>query len=489
MTNKNKKPKKSLFGWILSNWFIALVQIVASLVIAFSVIRLGSLPTKYLTAFFVVLALGNLFYFFLLFNGRRGFRRTGKFLSVLISIAMFTGSFYALTTAGFLSNITGGQFDTHMVSVLVLEDNPAKEIGDLQFADFAYNSNVDEEFVMETFTEIETMFKKEVPKTAFDTNEKLVEALLNKEHEAILISEAQRTLIEETYPDLSIQTKIVYQKGHQVEVDINENKPPVNVNKDTFTLFISGIDTYGPVSAVSRSDVNMLMTVNPNTNQILLTSMPRDYHVTLASKGKKDKLTHAGIYGVEESVATLENLFDINIDYFVKVNFSSLTKIVDALGGITVQSQFAFTSGAGQNIVVGSNNLNGTQALAFVRERYNIPGGDNSRILNQQAALTGIINKALSPAIILNYNSFLASIDGTFVMSMPENDFKSIIRNQVDSMPSWDIKNQAVTGVGGTSTTLYSMPGRALYISEPDMSSVQAAHDKIEAMERGERIE
>lgn len=485
---KQKNKKRNPLRYIISNWFIALIQIIASVLISYGIITLNILPSKYLSLFFVILVLGNLLYMFFLFNKRKGVRNLGKVLSVLISAAMFFGSFQMIYTNSFVKGVTGGSEDTHVIFVMVLkEDKSAKKLEDLKDDVFAYNDRTDQEYIKKTLEEIDTKLKTTVEKKNYSSNDDLVQGLYDKDERAILLSEAQRSLILDIYPDFNDMTKIIYESHHKETVDINQGKPPVNVLKDTFTVFISGIDTYGPVSTVSRSDVNMLMTVNPVTNQILLTSIPRDYYVTLSNVGEKDKLTHAGNFGVETSVKTLENLFEINIDYFVKVNFSSLTRIVDALGGITVESQFAFQSGAGQNIVKGENYLNGTQALAFVRERYKLPDGDDSRILNQQAALTGILNKALSPAIILNYNSFLQSIDGSFVLSMPENDFKSLIRNQVDTMASWEILDQAVGGTGKSSVT-YSYPTRPLYVKEPDMDSVRQAHDKIEAMERGDRI-
>ena len=484
---KQKNKKRNPLRFLIANWFVALVQLAASALIAYAVLSLNLLASKYLILFFVALVVGNIIYLLLLFNKRKGLRNLGKVLSIIISAAMFFGSFQVLYTNQFLKNITDGDKDTHVISVVVLKEDKANALNDIKDDAFGFNSTTDEDFTTKTFTSIDKKVKKEVTKVAYTNNDDLVTSLYDKVNRAILVSEAQRSLLEEIFPDFNDLTKIIYQTEHHVEVNINTDKPPVNILNDTFTIFISGIDTYGPVSSVSRSDVNMLMTVNVKTHQILLTSIPRDYHVTLGRVGQKDKLTHAGIFGVEESVITLEKLFNINIDYFVKVNFSSLTQIVDALGGITVQSRFAFTSGSGQNIVVGPNNMNGAQTLAFVRERYKLPGGDNSRILNQQAALTGILNKALSPAVILNYNSFLASINGSFVMSMPENDFKSLIRNQVDTMAPWEILDQAVTGTGKSSTT-YSYPNRALYVMEPNMDSVNAAHQKIEAMERGERI-
>lgn len=482
-----KSKRKNPLKWLITNWFIALVQLIASVLVSYSILKLNVLSRKYLIAFFAVLLVGNLIYFALLFNRRKGARSTGKVLSVLISLAMFFGSFQMITTSNTVGKVTGGDEDSHVISVLVLKDDPAKNLSDLKGASYSYNKYVDEEFTSLAFEEIGKKNSETVNKNEVKNNDDLIAALYDGDTRAILLSEGQRTLLEEIHPGLSDDTRIIYQSIHTVKVDINQNKPPVDVLKDTYTIFISGIDTYGPVSTVARSDVNMLMTVDPQTNQILLTSIPRDYYVTLGRIGEKDKLTHAGVYGVEESVVTLEKLFDINIDYFVKVNFTSLTQIVDALGGITVDSQFAFTTGVGQQINVGPNNLNGQQTLAFVRERYNLPGGDNHRILNQQAAMKGIINKALSPAILLNYNSFLSAIDGSFVMSMPEADFTRIIRNQVDTMESWEILDQAVVGEGASLTT-YSYPTRPLYVSIPDIETVQKAHDKIQAMEEHKRI-
>ena len=188
-----------------------------------------------------------------------------------------------------------------------------------------------------------------------------------------------------------------------------------------------------------------------------------------------------------ESVKTLEYLFKVEIDFYVKVNFSSLTKIVDSLGGISVNSEYNFSAG-GTSFKVGNNTMNGTQALNFVRERYTLPGGDNARIKNQQAVLTGIINKAMSPAIIKNYPSFLSAIDGVFIMSMGEGDFKSIIREQLRTMSPWDILDIQVTGTGATSSSTFSMPGRALYVMEPNMQTVNRATQLIEQMETGQRI-
>ena len=483
---KNKKNKNS-FKFSIT---IAVIMLLSSAIAVYSILKLNSLPMMYLVGILVVFAIFNLLYLYLLLNRQGKGRRTSQILSILLSIALITGSYYALITDNAAGNITGGDSDTHVISVLVLKDSKANKINDLQDMNFGVNKNIDGEYIDETVNEINSKLKTTLSTLEYMSNTELVQALYDGVEKVIVISEGQRPLIEEEFESFSEDTRIIHQLGYEVKVDldIDKDRGNVNVNSDTYTIFISGFDTYGPVSAVSRSDVNMLMTVNPKENQVLLTSIPRDYHVVLGTKGKKDKLTHAGIYGVGESVKTLENLFNIDIDFYIKVNFSSLTKIVDSLGGISVNSEYNFSAG-GTSFKVGMNNMNGAQALSFVRERYTLPGGDNARIKNQQAVLTGIINKAMSPAIIKNYPSFLSSINGVFIMSMGEGDFKSIIRNQLSTMSPWDIQQIQVTGTGATSTTTFSIPGKALYVMEPNIPSVQRATQLINQMESGQRIQ
>lgn len=479
MKNKNKQSSFKL------SITISVIMLLSSAVAVYSILKLNSLPTMYLVSILVVFSIFNLLYLYLLLNKKGKGRRTSQVLSILLSIALITGSYYALITDNAAGKITGGDSDTHVISVLVLKDNKASKVNDIKDANLGLNKNIDGEYIDETINEMNTKLKHTFSTLEYSSNEDLVNALYDGTETVILISEGQRPLIEEQFETFSEDTRIIHQLGYEVKVEIGKGN--VDVNSDTYTIFISGFDTYGPVSAVSRSDVNMLMTVNPKENQVLLTSIPRDYHVVLGTKGKKDKLTHAGIYGVGESVKTLENLFKIDIDFYVKVNFSSLTKIVDSLGGINVNSEYNFSAG-GTSFKVGMNTLNGPQALSFVRERYTLPGGDNARVKNQQAVLTGIINKAISPAIIKNYPSFLSSINGVFIMSMGEGDFKSIIREQLGSMSPWDIQQIQVTGTGATSTTTFSMPGRALYVMEPNMDSVNRATQLIHQMESGQRV-
>jgi LCP family protein required for cell wall assembly len=226
----------------------------------------------------------------------------------------------------------------------------------------------------------------------------------------------------------------------------------------------------------------MIVTVNPKTHDILLTSIPRDYYVQLhGTTGLKDKLTHAGIYGVDMSVSTLEDLFDIDINYYVRVNFTTLIQVVDTIDGIDVESDKSFTAYTDNSVYVkkGSNHFNGKQALAYSRERYAYQEGDRHRVQNQQDVITAIMNKMLSSkTLITKYNSILNTLDGSFQTNMKTSSLTSLIKKQIDTMPSWNITSQSVNGTDSSNVT-YSYPGQKLYVMVPDMSTVESAKTKI----------
>ena len=255
-------------------------------------------------------------------------------------------------------------------------------------------------------------------------------------------------------------------------------KDKVNITKETFNVFISGIDTYGSVNSVSRSDVNIVMTINPEYKKIILTWIPRDYYVKLYNINEYDKLTHAGIYGVETSVKTVEELLDIDINYYIKLNFTSLTKTVDTFDGITVDSKYAFTSKDGYKFTRGKNELDGKKALSFVRERKNLPNGDKSRGENQLAVLGAIINKATSQAIISKYNSFLKTLKQTLVTNLSNKEITDFIKMQIDKNVKWEIINVTLDGTDGYEYT-YSYTKNKLYVMIPDEDSVALAKEMI----------
>jgi LCP family protein required for cell wall assembly len=260
-------------------------------------------------------------------------------------------------------------------------------------------------------------------------------------------------------------------------------------NDRVFTMYISGIDTRGGMIAKSRSDVNILATVNVDTRQVLLISTPRDFYVPLPiSNGRPDKLTHAGIYGVDCSMGTLEMLYGIDVDYYFRVNFSGFKKIIDALGGVTVYSPKSFTSVDGlYYFQAGDNVMNGDQALSFARERKAFSDGDRQRGENQMAVIKAVIDKAMSPAILSSYADLMESIAGNFETSMPYDVIAELVRDQLDKGGSWNIVSCSVNGSGDSRAT-YSSSTPA-YVMIPDQSTVDAAIAKINQVKNGEIVQ
>lgn len=251
---------------------------------------------------------------------------------------------------------------------------------------------------------------------------------------------------------------------------------------ETLVMYLSGIDTYGGISARSRSDVNILAIVNTKTKNILLLSTPRDAYVGFnATGGVPDKLTHAGIYGVEASMNALEGIYDLNIDYYLRLNFSGFIDIIDALGGIDVYSEYQFSVENIRTYDVGHNHVTGLEALAFARERYSFADGDAQRAKNQTEVIRAVLDAAVSPSMLINYSSVMNAISGSFETSMPEEQIAALVKMQLSDMAEWNITSYATTGTGKKAET-YSMPGRSLSVVELSEASIDEAKLLIEGV-------
>ena len=307
--------------------------------------------------------------------------------------------------------------------------------------------------------------------------------MLNKNTDAIVLEESYLTLAYEEIKDFKDSVKVIDTFSIKAKVH-KENKDEKINFEEPFVLYISGIDQYGNVNSVrGRSDVNQLVVVNPKTHHILLVNTPRDYYVQLYNTtGLRDKLTHAGIYGIDKSIKTLEKFYDIDINYYLRVNFNSLIKVVDVIGGIDIYSDKSFVAHTNKSVKVkeGWNSFNGTQALAYSRERYAYITGDHHRGANQQQVIEAIINKVTQSSVLISkYNSILNALDGTFQTDMSTNMITSFIKYQLDNMPKWEVESIAVTGYNSSNYT-YSMGMRyKLYVMEPDYNSVEKAKKKM----------
>lgn len=488
-----KQTKRSLLSKITA-WPVVLgIQGVASLLLIVLIFKLNALPLLYTLVLIGVVVLLALLSFLLMKPSKtvgKGKVRNviGKVVSLLLSVLLMIGSLYIAQGNSVLDAISGANTKTTRISLVVMDDSSYQKVSDLK--NQSVEANLDDEDNAKYMNEaIEALNKEEstIKVENASSYSDMANDLYDKKTEAIFINEANYSMLEEEHNTFLNDTRVIwsYDIVEQTE-DISKN---VNVTKEVFTIFISGIDTTGPVSTVSRSDVNMLVTVNPTTKQILMTSIPRDYYVTLANRGEKDKLTHAGLGGVENSVETIENFMGIDINYYARVNFTSLIEMVDALGGITVYSPVSFsTMHGGYQVHEGYNEMNGEQALGFVRERYGLAGGDNDRVKNQQRVLTGMLKKAMSPAILTNYSSVLSSIEGSFETNMTSNEITSLIKMQLNDMASWDIYQVQLSGTGKMMTGGSYMPNNRLYYMIPNENSVNECKALIQQMVNGETI-
>ncbi len=465
-----KEQKKTLH---MAGKLITLIQLIFAVGLIAVIWNSGLVPTKYLVAIIVVLLI--------LFGVTFGLQYVknkvyivGIVLSIILSILQAIGIVYMLKADKLMADVGGANYKTDNMIVVVKKDNPASNLMDASMYRFGTQTAVDQENTQTMLDNINKALGREVKVEQYGTVQELANALLEGRVDAAVYNQALDGLITDSIEDYSEQVRVLYQYG--IETELEQETADV---EEPFNVYISGIDVDGPITTNSRSDVNIIMTVNPNTKKILLTTTPRDYYVQIPdiSGEQRDKLTHAGIYGVDASMRTLEQLYGIDISYYARVNFSSLVKIVDTLGGVDVDSDFEFTAG-GYQFKQGMNHLDGKQALAFSRERYSFEDGDNQRGKDQEKVLTAILNKAMSPAILSNASALIADVSDSVQTNMTQEEMAKFIKMQLNDGASWTIESQAASGNGDTQAC-YSSGDQPLYVMWPDEAVVQSISAKM----------
>lgn len=384
---------------------------------------------------------------------------------------------YVLATSNFLGEVLKEFAETEDYYIVVRKESSYSKIEDIA------NKDV---YMFQVADDVKSKIANKVSIT-FNSKNNLTDIgndLIQKNIDVILVSSTQYNMISEEIKDFKTDTKIIYTEKHELQTSTKTDNTAskYSIKSGKFNVYISGIDTSGNISNVSRSDANILATVNTETHEVLLTSIPRDYYVTLHSYGAKDKLTHSGIYGVNETVKTVEDLLDTDINYYVRVNFTTVIKLVDKIGGIDVYSEYDFTSNAAKafHYNKGYNHLNGEEALAFSRERYAFNSGDNQRVKNQQAVIEAVIKKVLnSTTLLTKYTDILDALKGSFQTNIAQDDISALVKDQINNMSSWSVKTNSLTGTGASSST-YSMGSTPLYVMVPSSTSVNDAKDKID---------
>ena len=479
----NKRSKRARSGKVKRSINIALLTIYVLLggFLLFLIFRHNILAFRYLNvmtaAVVILVALASL----LLIIYRKAEKFTIFFLT--LAILMSSVSFFALQQfVGFTSHINStSNYSEYSMSVVVLKDSDVHNV--TQLDSVTGPTDTDNDNIQKLIADIKTSQSKELTVEQSTSYLAAYKSLVSGEAKAIVLNSVFENIIESEYPDYASKIRKIYTKNITKEVAA----PKVSKNK-SFNVYVSGIDTYGPISSVSRSDVNILMTVNQDSKKILLTTTPRDSYVPIADGGnnQKDKLTHAGIYGVDSSIHTLENLYGVDINYYVRLNFTSFLKLIDLLGGVDVYNDQEFTAHTnGKFYPVGNVHLDSEQALGFVRERYSLADGDRDRGRNQQKVIVAIIQKLTSTEALKNYSDILQGLQDSLQTNMPIETMIDLVNTQLESGGSYKVNSQDLKGTGRMGLPSYAMPDSNLYMMEIDDSSLAAAKSAIQDVMEG----
>ena len=477
MSRFSKRARQGKTKMLIS-WGLLAIYAVLAVFLLFLIFKYNMLDFRYLNivvaALIVVLAI---LCFFLIWSKKA---KNLTLILLLLGILISGTSLFAVGQfIGFTSRLNAtSNYSNYSMSIAVLADSPIDNIS--QVTSVMGPTGTDKDNIQQLMNDLKATQNKELTVEESRSYLAAYKSLLAGDTKAILLNSVFENIIESEYPDYASKIKKIYTKELTKTVET-----PKDVKGDSFNVYISGIDTYGPISSVSRSDVNIIMTVNRETKKILLTTTPRDSYVPIADGGnnQKDKLTHAGIYGVDASIHTLENLYGIDLNYYARLNFTSFLKLIDLLGGVDVHNDQEFTAHTnGKFYPVGNVHLDSEQALSFVRERYSLADGDRDRGRNQQKVIVAILQKLTSTEALKNYDSIIKGLQDSVQTNIPLETMMNLANAQLESGGTYKINSQDLKGTGRMDLPSYAMPDSNLYmmeISDSSLESVKAAINDV----------
>ena len=474
----NRKQKRtSNRSWGMVNVGLTILYAILALVLLFTMFNYNFLSFRFLNIIITIGLLVVLAISIFLQKTKRSPLVTTVVL-VIFSLVSLVGIFGFKQMIDITNRMNQtAAFSEVEMSIVVPKDSDIKDVS--QLTSVQAPTKVDKNNIDTLMSALKKDKKVDVKVDDVASYQEAYDNLKSGKSKAMVLSGSYASLLESVDSNYASNLKTIY----TYKIKKKNNNSAKQVNSRVFNIYISGIDTYGSISTVSRSDVNIIMTVNMNTHKILLTTTPRDAYVKIPGGGadQYDKLTHAGIYGVETSEQTLENLYGIKIDYYARINFTSFLKLIDQLGGVTVHNDQAFTSLHGKfDFPVGDIQMNSEQALGFVRERYSLDGGDNDRGKNQEKVISAIVNKLASLKSVSNFTSIVNNLQDSVQTNMSLDTINALANTQLDSGSKFTVTSQAVTGTGSTGQlTSYAMPNSSLYMMKLDDSSVASASQAI----------
>ena len=478
-----KSKKKSNQLKIVNSTLLGVYTLLAAFLI-FTIFRYHFLAFRYVNILVTALILAvAVLSGFLIFKGK-----AGKTTSAILIVALLVGSVSMYAVKGLVDLSAGvnstSNYSEYEMSIVVPADSDVTDLK--QLTNVLAPSGNDQDNVQALMKNISQTQGHELTVDTASSYLAAYKSLTSGEAKAMVLNSVFEDTIRGEDPDYASKIKKIY--THKISKKIDTAIGKQDPNAEVFNIYVSGIDTYGPISSVSRSDVNIIMTVNRKTKKVLLTTTPRDAYVPIADGGlnQPDKLTHAGIYGVDASVHTLENLYGIDLNYYVRLNFTSFLKLIDLLGGVDVYNDQEFTSLHGNyHFKVGNVHLNSEQALGFVRERYSLTGGDNDRGKNQEKVIAAVIKKLTSTDALKNYNSIISGLQDSVQTNMSLETMMNLVNTQLETGGNYTVTSQALTGNGTTGLPSHAMPEAALYMLEVDPASLAQMKSEIQTVMEG----
>ena len=454
-----------------------IVMVLAAAYLLWSLYRFHILPLKYYIPILVVILLivGAVIYCILGKKANKITKILGCVFSIVLCICILFMNVKVINKAQeTVKAVSNGDIKTTEISVLVKKDSSYKDVKDLDGKQFGILKTIDRENTDFMLNRLGSQFSNEISKIEYKEFKDEMQGLLDGNTDAIIMNEGMRDAFNIIDGSFEKETRVIYTLDRK---EVLKNLKANNITKDPFIVYISGIDTNGSISKTSRSDVNMLAAVNPQKKELLLVFIPRDYYVQCPNgsceTGAMDKLTHDGLYGVETSQATLSKLFDIKINYNVRLNFDTLTTMVDALDGIDIYSDKELTAYTNKNCsyVKGNQHVDGACALAFARERYAYESGDRHRGENQQQVIEAMLKKFTKSNVIKNYESIMNAVQGMFQTNMTTDEITALIQMQIDDMATWKVTSISADGTGDMLPT-YSFGSQPLYVMHPKENAI-----------------
>ena len=472
---------------------IYIIYLISAMLMMGITAMLDMLPGKYICAMGAFVAVFAVILGILLLGRRRnkGARITGIVIAALISILYITGGVYMQMTGNFVERISDNGKDLIEYCVIAPVSAQEDDLTAVNGKDVYIMPDLDNEYI-EAQGILEEKAKEENISFRYEYTpdvDSMFTGLADGSIEGALLSGTAFDMYTAENVSAGENVKIVFTV--YVEKESSAAAKKVDVTGEPFNVYITGLDTTGTIDVQSLSDVNMIMTVNPVTKKILLTSIPRDYYVMLHDEQQMDKLTHTGSKGASATVSTVEDLMGCDINYYFKCNFSTVVSLIDAIGGIEVESEYTFTTHGRQNegfyFTAGTNYLDGASALAFARERKSFGGGDRQRIKNQQLVLEATLRKVTqSRTLLTSYSQILSGLSDYLETSMSDSEMKALVKMQLDDMASWDIEKVSLDGTGD-SRPCYLAGGGYASVIIPDKASIDAARAEMAKVFSGKK--